>query len=535
MSYDDFNTALQPKVSGTANLDEVFGNSHLEFFVMLSSIASIAGPRSQANYAAGNSFQDELARSRTKSKAHYLSLNLGMIDESDVIASNPELRRSAIRAGCIPLQLSELFALLGYTMSSQARHEKLSQIALGFDRQSLLESQRSGLLEIPLFNHLVADTSKTDDTSMGQDTKAVDKAIVAAEDLDEVHDIIAAAIAKQISALLAVDLDNINLDSPIENLGLDSLIAIELKAWITRTLQAAMQTSEILDTANIRSLAMTVAKRSSLVSTNQKETVSNASQTSAESNDKTLTTGNRVSQSTGLPLPPLADLKSTLELYMYSIAPFCSKEEYQKTSSAVQEFLQPRGLGLELQSRLQARVNDKNIDNWLFDLYNNHVYLKQRAPIVPCGNFFGCHAETEIQHSQAERAAVISKAAFEFKQSLEKGEISSDFLNEQRLCMNTLQWLFNSIREPHIGVDQMRKFPGNDYLVVMRRGHFFKVALRQAENNVSLMSLKATFEAILDKKLEDAIPVTALTADERDSWTEVRSSTPVCCLRKLTV
>ena len=535
MSFDDFNNALQPKVSGTANLNKVFVNPHLEFFVMLSSIASIAGPRSQANYAAGNAFQDELARSRTKSKAHYLSLNLGMIDESDVIASNPELRRSAIRAGCIPLQLSELFALLGYAMSSQARHEKLSQVALGFDRQSLLESQRSGLLEIPLFNHLVADVDKNDNTSAAQDSKAVDKAIVAAEDLQEVHDIIAAAIAKQISALLAVDLDNINLDSPIENLGLDSLIAIELKAWITRTLQAAMQTSEILDTANIRSLATTVAKRSGLVSVNQKQTVSGADQMSAASNDKEPATGNQVSQSTGLPLPPLADLKSTLEFYLYTVSPFCSKEEYQKTLHAVQEFLEPRGLGLLLQSRLQARVNNDNIDNWLFDLYNNHVYLKQRAPIVPCGNFFGCHAETEIQQSQAERAAIISKAAFDFKQSLEKGEISSDFLNEQRLCMNTLQWLFNSIREPHKGVDQMRKFPDNDYLVVMRRGHFFKVALRQAEENISLTSLIATFQAILDKKLEDAAPVTALTADERDSWTEVRSFTLVCRLRKLTV
>ena len=535
MSYDDFKAALQPKVSGTANLNEVFGNPHLDFFVMLSSIASIAGPRSQANYAAGNAFQDELARSRTKSKAHYLSLNLGMIDESDVIASNPELRRSAIRAGCIPLQLSELFALLGYVMSSQARREKLSQVALGFDRQSLLESQRSGLLEIPLFSHLVANADKSDETSTVQDSKAVDKAVVAAEDLGEVHDIVAGAIAKQISALLAVDLDNINLDSPIENLGLDSLIAIELKAWITRTLQAAMQTSEILDTANIRSLATTVAKRSSLVSVNQKQTLSGAGQTSAVSNDKELATRNQVSQSTGLPLPPLADLKSTLEFYLYTVSPFCSKEEYQKTSDAVQEFLEPGGLGLQLQSRLQARVNNENIDNWLFDLYNNHVYLKQRAPIVPCGNFFGCHAETEIQHSQAERAAVISKAAFEFKQSLEKGEISSDFLNEQRLCMNTLQWLFNSIREPHKGVDQMRKFPNNDYLVVMRRGHFFKVALRLAERNTSLLSLRATFQAILDKKLEHAAPVTALTADERDSWTEVRSLALVCRLRKLTV
>lgn len=523
MSYDDFSTAVQPKVAGTTCLNEVFESPSLDFFIMLSSIASIAGPRSQANYAAGNAFQDELARGRTHSKTHYLSLNLGMIDESDVIASNPELRRSAIRAGCIPLQLNELFALLEYAMSSQARQDKLSQVAIGFDRQSLLESQRSGLLEIPLFNHLVENVDKDDVRHTAQGSKAVDKAIVAAEDLDEIHDIVAAAIAKQISALLAVEVENIDLDSPIENLGLDSLIAIELKAWITRMLHAAMQTSEILDTPNIRSLAITVAKRSSLVSSNQKQSVSNDGQLSETANDNTTAPQIQVSRSTGLPLLPLAELKSTLEFYLYTVSAFCSEEEYQRTSDAIQDFQKPGGLGLQLQSRLQERVNDGKIDNWLFDLYNQHVYLKTRAPIVPCGNFFGCHNAPKKQHSQADRAAVISKAAFQFKQSLEMGEVDPDLLNEQPLCMNTLQWLFHSTRKPHNSTDQMRIFPSNDYLVAMRHGHFFKVALRQADGDVSLTSLKATFQEILYRTLDDAPPIAALTADDRDSWTEVRS------------
>lgn len=523
MSYDEFSTAVRPKVSGTRHLSEVFESPSLESFIMLSSIASIAGPRSQANYAAGNAFQDELARSRTDSKTHYLSLNLGMIDESDVIASNPELRRSAIRAGCIPLQLNELFALLEYAMSSQARQDKLNQVAIGFDRKSLLESQRSGLLEIPMFNHLVVNVDKDDLRSTAQGSKAVDKSILAAEDLDEVHNIVAAAIAKQISALLAVDVENLNLDSPIENLGLDSLIAIELKAWITRTLQAAMQTSEILDTPNIRSLAMTVAKRSCLVSLRQKGSFSDGGKMDGANDDKTVAPQNQVSQSTSLPLIPLADLKSTLEFYLYTVSVFCSEEEHQNTSNAIQEFQKLGGLGLQLQSRLQERVNDGQIDNWLFDLYNKHVYLKTRAPIVPCGNFFGCHTAPETPHSQADRAAIISKAAFQFKQNLERGEISPDLLNEQPLCMNTLQWLFHSTREPHIGVDQMKKYPCNDYLIAMRHGHFFKVALRQEEGNVSFSSLKATFKEILDRTLNDASPIAALTADDRDSWTKVRS------------
>lgn len=74
----------------------------------------------------------------------------------------------------------------------------------------------------------------------------------------------AAAIVKQVSSLLAAEAESVSLDSPMESLGLDSLIAIELKTWITRTFQAAMQTSEILDTPNLRALVATAAQKSTL-------------------------------------------------------------------------------------------------------------------------------------------------------------------------------------------------------------------------------------------------------------------------------
>ena len=81
---------------------------------------------------------------------------------------------------------------------------------------------------------------RTNIESKVQHAKAFDKAITAAADPDEVHDIMTLAIVKQLSLLLAFDHNNINLDSRMEGLGLDSLIAIELKAWIAQTLQAAM-------------------------------------------------------------------------------------------------------------------------------------------------------------------------------------------------------------------------------------------------------------------------------------------------------
>jgi NADP-dependent 3-hydroxy acid dehydrogenase YdfG len=61
MSYEQWRTAMDPKVHGTWNLHEVFADS-LDFFVLLSSSGGIIGSFSQGNYCAGNTFQDAFAR-----------------------------------------------------------------------------------------------------------------------------------------------------------------------------------------------------------------------------------------------------------------------------------------------------------------------------------------------------------------------------------------------------------------------------------------------------------------------------------------
>ncbi|KAF6805458.1 type I polyketide synthase, partial [Colletotrichum musicola] len=64
MTYDQWLRATRPKVAGTLNFLRHSG-SQLSFFVMLSSFGGVIGHLSQANYSAGNAFQDALTRHRT--------------------------------------------------------------------------------------------------------------------------------------------------------------------------------------------------------------------------------------------------------------------------------------------------------------------------------------------------------------------------------------------------------------------------------------------------------------------------------------
>lgn len=65
MTHDWWETGLRPKVHATRNLHEYFGPERpLDFFIICSSISGITGNPGQAQYCAGNTYQDTLAHYR---------------------------------------------------------------------------------------------------------------------------------------------------------------------------------------------------------------------------------------------------------------------------------------------------------------------------------------------------------------------------------------------------------------------------------------------------------------------------------------
>jgi NAD(P)-dependent dehydrogenase (short-subunit alcohol dehydrogenase family) len=115
-SIERLRTVYAPKVHGTWNLHLRTRELPLDFFVCYSSAASLVGSPGQGNYAAGNAFMDAVAYHRRALGLPGSSINWGAWD-GDGMAATPQMRQRLEARGVRTIQpaagLRVLFRLLG--------------------------------------------------------------------------------------------------------------------------------------------------------------------------------------------------------------------------------------------------------------------------------------------------------------------------------------------------------------------------------------------------------------------------------------
>ena len=81
---------------------------------------------------------------------------------------------------------------------------------------------------------------------------------------EEALQLVSDGLMDKVSAVLMVPREEMDQSRPIVVYGLDSLVAIEIRNWITRELEASLQVLELLTSSSITALAGTILKKSRL-------------------------------------------------------------------------------------------------------------------------------------------------------------------------------------------------------------------------------------------------------------------------------
>ena len=548
MTYDNFLVASKIKVEGTLALENIFSSPSLDFFIMLSSAVNIVGASGQANYNAGNSVQDALAQARQGSSSHFISLSIGWIEDAMHTADNQARLGGLRRAGLRPIQHDELSHIFNYTLGVSGRQHRMAQAVIGFDTSSLSQATASnGNIHSPMFCHLYEEPATKTAEDAATSTTASFGQLAAKGDMDSVADFIAKAITKQLGVLVSVDPSLIDERSgSILSLGLDSLVAIELRNWVMREYDAPLQSSEVLADQTIHALAEKIASRSRAVQSKGKpaddgkaksvyddgkesdDTKGTASDFSDKASHSVSTpstprsTGSR-DMSIKLPHLPIPSLEDTLRLFEDSRVAVDSPEDQNATADAIQEFLKGPG------PLLQRRLEDMNPEE-IAEAYELQIYLERREPLQDYSDFIVGHPVNAPAHSQTMRAAVLTVAVMDFARRVEAGDMPLDTLHGEFITPEARNWLFYTIRRPGTGRDHVEKHSPNQIVAVLRRGHVFQLTLPSPDEPLDLATMYTTYEGIINASEEPRTPVCILTADERDSWAQVSQFHPLISL-----
>ncbi|KAI9711036.1 MAG: polyketide synthase [Bogoriella megaspora] len=534
ITQTDFDIALQPKYQGTKYLYDTFAaDSGLDFFIMLSSLCGVLGTLGQSNYASAGTFQDMFAHAQvSRRQTNFLSLDVPLI--RDTYPVTQERISSLNRQGCQLVDLEAVLPIIDYAISGRAFRDRCHQIAFGLDAEGA--AQTGGARGCPpLFAKIVGTQNKraVRGGRNAAETKTVEEAVMEAQDMPAAELLILDALRRKVASLTALDLSDqgqMDLDTPIASMGLDSLVATEMKNWIKNSLQAAVQTTDIVDAPSLRSLAALVTQNSGLVRVKNvaEQNQSDIGEQMKHLADTRITNANLNGNS--LPEYPVQPLETVLNTFIDDVSHLGSNEELAHTRTAIADFLANDGVGSRLQARLEESDKDaRTEEGGVIDMYVRNKWLRGRDWRPRLRNFFatlslGNESESTGFQVQAERAASLALAAYGYKMALDAGTVEQDYQHDQALCMDTVYWLFNSNRTPVLECDNADRWPGNEYLVVMRRGEAYKVPLRGDDTEViSHQKLRNVVQDILEQDLPAEMnPACILTTGDRDDWAKVR-------------
>jgi hypothetical protein len=193
----------------------------LDFFVILSSLISVIGNTGQANYAAGNSYEDSLARLRQMNGLAAVSVNVGLVSDAMHFNDASTIEEYLDKyAHLIRVQISdrELNIVLAAAMRGKTADgvPVPAQLIAGMNDNLQREGNTTSLwTQDRKFDHRIEESMES---SSGNKVELKDS-LKAAKSIAEATKVVENTLKNLVATAMTASPDDIDVDKPLHTFG----------------------------------------------------------------------------------------------------------------------------------------------------------------------------------------------------------------------------------------------------------------------------------------------------------------------------
>jgi acyl transferase domain-containing protein/NADPH:quinone reductase-like Zn-dependent oxidoreductase len=243
LSQHGLNAVLSPKARGALILNDALADTELDHFVLYSSVASQAGMIPQTSYAAANAVLDHLAHHRSELGLPALTVNWGPL-AGGMATSSEQISTYLALIGLRPLPLGAACEYLDAAIGLNP-----IQVAIADVDWAAWGSMHPASADTPRFAAHVKAAKTSDGAAGGV------RAELAAMPSEQRVEVLAHMLAEHAAGVLGIPSEAVDWHTPLPELGLDSLMAVELRARVVIALDVEISPLELNRSGGLSALA----------------------------------------------------------------------------------------------------------------------------------------------------------------------------------------------------------------------------------------------------------------------------------------
>ncbi|MCW9015683.1 MAG: SDR family NAD(P)-dependent oxidoreductase, partial [Kangiellaceae bacterium] len=240
-SLTEFEKVLEPKVRGTFNLDSACAKVKLDFFVLFSSGVAVFGNPGQVDYAAANGFMNHFSEYRNQLKkqnlrfGHTLSINWPLWRDGGMSIEPNAQQKLQETSGMHPMESTTGIEMFYRSLGSLSSQTIVVEGNVPKIEKQLFTKSEQEVKQSP-------EVFESEYSDLDVENNAAEIASLKDTDRSRILEKFETYLRKAFSSQLKMPASQIASKAPLENYGIDSILALKLTELLEKTFGALPKT-----------------------------------------------------------------------------------------------------------------------------------------------------------------------------------------------------------------------------------------------------------------------------------------------------